>query len=74
MARPLRIEYEGMLSFPKRGNARAEIFVNDDDRNLFLETCSKIDRFRWDQIRSKGVYVLAGRNGLHASPHHTIGT
>ena len=43
MARPLRIEYEGAVHhITSRGNARAEIFLNDDDRNLFLETFSKV--------------------------------
>ena len=49
MARPLRIEYEGAVyHITSRGNARAEIFFDDDDRTLFLEICSKVvDRFNW---------------------------
>ncbi|MBE0634678.1 transposase [Candidatus Bipolaricaulota bacterium] len=43
MARPLRIEYEGAVHhITSRGNARAEIFLSDDDRNLFLEIFSKV--------------------------------
>lgn len=43
MARPLRIEYEGAVHhITSRGNARVEIFLNDDDRNLFLEIFSKV--------------------------------
>ena len=43
MARPLRIEYEGALyHITSRGNARAKIFLGDDDSFLFLETLSKV--------------------------------
>ena len=37
MARPLRIEYEGALyHVTSRGNAGQEIFVDDEDRHVFL--------------------------------------
>jgi REP-associated tyrosine transposase len=43
MARPLRIEYEGAVyHITSRGNARAEIFLNDKDRGLFLEILSEV--------------------------------
>ena len=49
MARPLRIEYEGAVyHVTARGNARAAIFKNDQDRRVFLEILSKvIERYRW---------------------------
>ncbi|TFH06570.1 MAG: transposase [Candidatus Atribacteria bacterium] len=49
MARPLRIEYEGAVHHvTSRGNARAEIFRDDDDRNLFLEILSEVvTRYCW---------------------------
>jgi len=37
MARPLRIEYSGAVyHVTSRGNARQNIFVDDEDRILFL--------------------------------------
>ena len=49
MARPLRIEYEGAVyHITSRGNARADIFVTDDDRRLFIETLGKVvSRYGW---------------------------
>jgi len=49
MARPLRIEYEGALyHITTRGNARAAIFLADEDRNLFLKTLSEVPiRYGW---------------------------
>jgi len=42
MARPLRLEYAGALyHLTARGNARADIFVDDDDRHRFLELLGK---------------------------------
>ena len=38
MARPLRIEYPGALyHVTARGNARADIYLGDGDRRLFLD-------------------------------------
>lgn len=38
MARPLRIEFEGAFyHVMARGNARADIFLDDDDRQMFIE-------------------------------------
>ena len=38
MARPLRIEYGGALCHTTtRGNARQDVFLNDEDRRSFLE-------------------------------------
>jgi REP element-mobilizing transposase RayT len=42
MARPLRLEFAGALyHLTARGNARADIFVDDGDRRLFLELLGK---------------------------------
>lgn len=49
MARPLRLEFPGAVyHVTARGNARAEIFLDDEDRGLFLgvlEEC--VSRFGW---------------------------
>jgi len=49
MARPLRVEYPGSIyHVTSRGNARADIYLDDADRNLFLETLGDvIGRFGW---------------------------
>lgn len=49
MARPLRIEYEGALYHVfSRGNARADIYLNDLDRLRFIELLGMVcDRFNW---------------------------
>jgi len=49
MARPLRIEYEGAVyHVTSRGNAGAEIFLEDVDRMRFLEVlASTVERFGW---------------------------
>jgi putative transposase len=49
MARPLRIEFDGALyHVTSRGNARRAIFLDDDDRQSFLERLDKVvDRFGW---------------------------
>ena len=49
MARPLRIQFDGAVyHVTSRGNARQEIFLDDDDRTRFLETLGRvIDRFGW---------------------------
>lgn len=49
MARPLRIELAGGLHHvTSRGNARQNIFIDDDDRlswlNIFAQVC---ERFNW---------------------------
>jgi REP element-mobilizing transposase RayT len=37
MSRPLRLEYpEAIYHITSRGNARADIFLDDSDRELFL--------------------------------------
>ena len=39
MARPLRIEFPGALyHVTARGNARQDIFLDDEDRDLFLSS------------------------------------
>jgi putative transposase len=49
MARPLRIEYPGAVyHVTTRGNARADIFENDTDRNLFCTVLGQVvKRFNW---------------------------
>lgn len=49
MARPLRLEYPGALyHVTARGNARQDIYLNDNDREGFLELLgSIIERFHW---------------------------
>jgi len=43
MARPLRLEYEGAVyHVTSRGNAREEIFLDDDDRSRFLVILSDV--------------------------------
>lgn len=47
MARPLCIEYAGALyHVTARGNARANIYANDDDRQRFLSLLKiAVDRY-----------------------------
>jgi len=49
MARPLRIEYSGAIyHVTSRGNAQADIYLEDSDRETFLESLARvIDRFGW---------------------------
>jgi len=49
MARPLRIEFEGALyHVMARGNARSEIFIDDEDREVFLDNLGRVcGRFEW---------------------------
>ena len=49
MARPLRIEFEGAVyHITSRGNAREEIFPNDEDRSAFLATFGEtVNRHGW---------------------------
>jgi len=49
MARPLRIEYEGAVyHVTSRGNGRADIYINDEDRHAFLEVLGDVvERFNW---------------------------
>lgn len=49
MARPLRVEYEGALyHITSRGNAQQDIYVDDEDRDSFLEVLAVVvDRFNW---------------------------
>ena len=49
MARPLRIEFEGALyHVTSRGNARQDIFLDDEDRDDFLKSFDRIsERFGW---------------------------
>ena len=49
MARPLRIEFEGAVyHVTSRGNARQDIFLDDEDRERFLKDLDRmVDRFGW---------------------------
>jgi len=49
MARPLRIEYPGAVyHITSRGNARQSIFLEDKDREKFLEILSDTKaRYNW---------------------------
>ena len=49
MARPLRIEYDGAVyHVTSRGNARKNIFKDDDDREVFLEVLGRVvKRYNW---------------------------
>ena len=48
MGRAWRIEYEGALyRLMSRGNNGQDIYLNDDDRDMFLETISEMsERFK----------------------------
>ena len=49
MARPLRIEFPGAVyHVTARGNARADIFTEDSDRQIFLSVLGQtVKRFNW---------------------------
>ena len=49
MARPLRIEYDGAVyHVTSRGNARKNIFKDDEDREVFLEVLGRVvKRYNW---------------------------
>ncbi|RQW89018.1 MAG: addiction module toxin RelE [Geobacter sp.] len=49
MARPLRIEFPGAVyHVTSRGNAHANVFKDDDDRELFLKILGQVvKRFNW---------------------------
>lgn len=49
MARPLRIEFPGALyHVTSRGNARADIVGDDDDRRIFVDTLARtVERHGW---------------------------
>ncbi len=49
MARPLRIEYDGAVyHVTSRGNERKNIFEDDEDRLLFLDTLKKVnEKYNW---------------------------
>ncbi|MDQ6950078.1 MAG: transposase [Mariprofundales bacterium] len=49
MARPLRIEYDGAVyHVTSRGNARGDIYLSDDDRQMFVDVLAHVvDRFGW---------------------------
>jgi hypothetical protein len=45
MARPLRLEFPGALyHVTSRGNARQDIYLDDEDRRLFLDVLSETKR------------------------------
>ena len=47
MARPLRVEYEGALyHVTSRGSAQQDLYVDDEDRDAFLEVLAVGDQKR----------------------------
>jgi hypothetical protein len=56
MARPLRIDYPGAVyHVTSRGNARAAIFLDDTDRQTFLDVlASAVEKYNW---LYQGAYV-----------------
>ena len=50
MARPLRIEFAGALyHVTSRGDRREDIYLDDGDRQLFLEVLEAVcERFNWE--------------------------
>jgi len=53
MARPLRIEFEGALyHVMARGNAKADIFLDDEDRQAFVDNLDRVCRRvkSWGQV------------------------
>ena len=45
MARPLRLEYPGVVyHITSRGNRRALVFINEGDRKVFLDILDKANR------------------------------
>jgi putative transposase len=49
MARPLRVEYEGAVyHITSRGNARESIFLDDEDRSIYLAALGEtVTRYGW---------------------------
>jgi REP element-mobilizing transposase RayT len=49
MSRPLRLQYPGAVyHLTSRGNARQKIFLDDADRQAFLNTLSHVvSRYGW---------------------------
>jgi len=49
MARPLRIEYPGAIyHITSRGNARERVFLEDADRQVFLEILETVvEKYNW---------------------------
>lgn len=49
MARPLRIEFPGAVyHVTARGNARQDVYLNDDDRFIFLKCLAEtIEKYNW---------------------------
>jgi len=49
MSRPLRIEFSNALyHITSRGNRREDIYLDDEDRNAFLQILAQVcDRFNW---------------------------
>ena len=62
MARPIRIEYAGALyHVTSRGDRREDIFVDDEDRLIWLEVFSQVCyRFNWrcHGIRGSGLAIM----------------
>ena len=56
MAGPLCIDFEGTFyNVMAQGNARADIFLNDDDRQTFLENLGRVcGRLDWRGLLTVG--------------------
>jgi putative transposase len=75
MTRPLRIEYAGAIyHVTSRGNARQDIYLDDEDRLRFLRVVQQVvDRFNW----RCHAYCLFGQANVvrlkqrGALPHYT---
>lgn len=67
MARPLRLEFPGALyHVTSRGNNKGDIFVDDDDRLLFLDClAATVLRFGWRLY----AWVLMTNHFLCAAAH-----
>ena len=49
MARPLRLEFAGAVyHITSRGNARGDIYLDANDRNIFLDILGNVcERYNW---------------------------
>ena len=81
MARPLRIEFEGALyHVMARGNARAAIFLDDEDRQAFIDNLGRVcGRFDWrvwawcEMYRDQGHEIRVRSCDLRSAAHARCG-
>jgi hypothetical protein len=69
MARPLRLEYPGALyHVTSRGNAQADIYMDESDRRIFLRTLgTAVTKHRW----LLHAYCLMGNHYTFSSRHRS---